>query len=72
MTVAIQGGSFHAESVTPILPGEIVEVYFWTKRDWLPGRYFVDALGCPFVAVPGYPPLRYDAARLMGLRRLFH
>ena len=72
VTVATQGGFTHAESVIPISPGEIVEVYFWTKRDWLQGRYFVDAVGCPFIVVPGYAPLRYEAASLMGLRRLLH
>ena len=59
-------------SVAPLSPSEAVEVYFWTKRAWLTGRYFVDALGRAFVAVPGYPPLRYEAAELMGLRRLVH
>lgn len=58
--------------LAPPSPGEIVHVYFWTKRDWLPGRYFVDAIGRAFVVVAGYPPLRYEAAQLMGLRRLIH
>ena len=61
-----------AELRTPIPSGEIVQVYFWTKRDWLTGRCFEDELGRRFVAVPGYPPLRYEAAMLMGLRRLVH
>ncbi len=54
------------------MPGEIVEVYFWTKRDWVLGRYFVDELGRAFIDAPGYPPLRYEAACLIGLRRLIH
>ena len=58
--------------IAPLSSGEIVQVYFWTKRDWLVGRYFVDALGRAFVIVPGCPPLRYEAAQLMGLRRLVH
>ena len=59
-------------TLAALSPGDIVEVYFWTKRDWLLGRYFVDALGRAFVIVAGYRPLRYEAAQLMGLRRLFH
>ena len=61
-----------AELVITPSPGEMVEVYFWTKRAWLSGRCVVDVLGQAFVVVPGYAPLRYGAAELMGLRRLVH
>ena len=57
-------------SSAPLTPGDLVEVYFWSKREWRLGRYLVNAFGRPFVAVPGSRPLRYEAARLMGLRRL--
>jgi hypothetical protein len=36
------------------------------------GRYEVDHTGSPHIVLPEHPHLRYEAALLMGLRRLLH
>jgi hypothetical protein len=56
----------------PLAAGETIEVYFCSQRRWRSGVYVIDYLGRPFVAIPGRAPLRFEAAKLMGLRRLIH
>jgi hypothetical protein len=58
--------------IEPLAAGEMIEVYFWTQRAWRSGCYLIDPLGRAIVAIPGRAPLRFEAAQLMGLRRLIH
>lgn len=59
--------------VSPALsPGEAVEVYFWSRREWQVGTFQLDDAGDAFVEIRGRMQLRYEAAKLMGLRRLLH
>jgi hypothetical protein len=59
-------------AIAELAPGDAVQVYSWSQREWLTGTYEVDYMGAPFIALHERPPLRYEAAMLMGLRRLLH
>ena len=69
---------FHAETASattpaePLAPGEAIEVYFWSQRRWRAGRFLIDCLDRPYIAIPGRAPLRFEAAMLMGMRRIVH
>jgi hypothetical protein len=53
--------------------GDAVEVYSWSRREWIIGRYELDFTGAPFIELAElHRRLRYEAALLMGLRRLLH
>jgi hypothetical protein len=54
-----------------LAPGEAVEVYFWSRREWCIGTFELDDAGAPFIVV-SERALRFEAALLMGLRRLLH
>ena len=59
-------------AIAELEPGDAVEVYSWSQREWLTGIYQRDCAGAPIIALQDRPPLRYEAAFLMGLRRLLH
>lgn len=59
-------------AIPELAPGDAVEVYSWSQREWLTGTYERDCSGAPIIALQDRPPLRYQAALLMGLRRLYH
>jgi hypothetical protein len=52
--------------------GEPVEVYYWSCREWRIGTFELDANGEPFVSISARTRLRFQAAMLMGLRRILH
>lgn len=56
-----------------LAPGDLVEVFFWSLREWRIGSFEIGDDGDAYVAISGRArPLAYDAALLMGLRRLLH
>lgn len=52
--------------------GEPVEVYYWSRREWRIGTFELDGNGDAFVAISARTRLRFEAAMLMGLRRILH
>lgn len=59
-------------AIAELAAGDVVEVYSWSQRQWLIGTYALDCTGARFIELRDRPPLRYEAALLMGLRRLLH
>jgi len=59
-------------AIAELAAGDVVEVYSWSRRQWLIGTYALDGTGARFIELRDRPPLRYEAALLMGLRRLLH
>jgi hypothetical protein len=55
-----------------LTPGEPVEVYYWSRREWRLGSFEVARDGQAFVVFSSRTRLRFEAAQLMGLRRLLH
>ena len=55
-----------------LVHGDPVEVYYWSRREWLIGTFELDANGDPFVSISARTRLRFQAAMLMGLRRILH
>jgi hypothetical protein len=53
-------------------PGDAVEVFLEEERRWVRGQFLVSSSGAAVVQLVSKPPLQFEAALAMGIKRVLH
>jgi hypothetical protein len=52
--------------------GDAVEVFVEEERRWVRGKFIVSSSGAAVVQLVSKPPLQFEAALAMGIKRVLH